>query len=352
MDKKRKLTNLPPPYQANRIKDYSQKKSNLPPPPISDLPLFNSYIEKEVQGIGMGVLENGIPYLTGAGLAKMCDIEEKTLRELANSWETEQNKPRGKIIKEILNKNKYYENKLFIPIVVNNSIHHAYPEVVCITLLEYYAFHSNTIKEKARENLILLARKTFKDFIYYNTGYTPETKILNEWKYFLDRVDLNYDSVPRGYFSIFKESAGLTASLIKNKVIINDHTIADGSIGGCWGRYWTDNKLDEKYGQRIKYEHNYPDYYPQAKSNPQPACAYPDEALAFFRQWFELEYIFKKFPIYLLKKVKSLHITNEHREKVLLMVQDKTIEKNKENIKLSSLNKSLKQATEYNPNKE
>lgn len=63
--------------------------------------------------------------------------------------------------------------------------------------------------------------------IYNSTGYIQQTARLNEWKYFLDRVDINYDTVPVNYFSIFKEMAGLTVSLIKNKVIIDDRTIPE-----------------------------------------------------------------------------------------------------------------------------
>ena len=54
------------------------KKINKSGPPIQ-MKLFN--VEKQVEhdGVEMGVLENGIPYLTESGLARMCGIDRKVL---------------------------------------------------------------------------------------------------------------------------------------------------------------------------------------------------------------------------------------------------------------------------------
>lgn len=66
-----------------------------------------------------------------------------------------------------------------------------------------------------------------------------------------------------------------------------------------WSKYWTDNALVERYGERIKFEHNYPDYFPQSKSNPQPSWCYPEMALGEFKRWVREGYIkggkFKKY---------------------------------------------------------
>ena len=79
-----------------------------------------------------------------------------------------------------------------------------------------------------------------------------------------------------------------------------------GSVGTHWGKYWTDHGLEDQLGKRIKWDHYYPDYYPQAKSNPQDAWAYPDETLPLFRQWFRAVYLTTKFPTYILKKADAL----------------------------------------------
>ena len=52
--------------------------------------------------------------------------------------------------------------------------------------------------------------------------------------------------------------------------------VPDGSVGGVWANHWRDNDFNFKFGARMKWEHNYPDYFPQAKSNPQAAWCYPE----------------------------------------------------------------------------
>mgnify|MGYP000176527580 CR=1 FL=1 len=151
-----------------------------------------------------------------------------------------------------------------------------------MALLEYFAFEEK--RDDALNNYRLLACSSFRAYIYNSVGYAQETKVLENWKYFLDRVDMNFDVVPLGYFSMFKEISSLTVFLIKAGIIIDDHTIPDGSFGICWGRYWEDNRLSEEYGERIKYKHDFLDYFPQALSNPQKVWCYPNEALALFRK--------------------------------------------------------------------
>jgi hypothetical protein len=64
--------------------------------------------------------------------------------------------------------------------------------------------------------------------------------------------------------------------------------------------------LTEKFGERTKYLHNYPDYFPQAQSNPQEPWCYPEAALGEFRRWFRETYIGDgKFTKYLTSKVQS-----------------------------------------------
>lgn len=44
-------------------------------------------VEKVVGGIEMGVLENGIPYLTQRGLADMSGAARSTIQELTQEWQ-------------------------------------------------------------------------------------------------------------------------------------------------------------------------------------------------------------------------------------------------------------------------
>jgi hypothetical protein len=49
--------------------------------------------------------------------------------------------------------------------------------------------------------------------------------------------------------------------------------------------------LSLQYGDRIKFEHNYPHYFPQADSNPQAPWCYPEMALGEFKRWLRENYI-------------------------------------------------------------
>jgi hypothetical protein len=129
------------------------KKANSPrtPPPrpleVQTVLNIKPVKEIEIDGIGMGIFEDGSTYLTGRGLARMCGIGETTLREFADNWNSEQFKPRGEKIANVLAEQGYLGKPLFVPIVVDGSTHHAYPEVVCMAFLEYYAFEADPKRE-------------------------------------------------------------------------------------------------------------------------------------------------------------------------------------------------------------
>ncbi len=81
---------------------------------------------------------------------------------------------------------------------------------------------------------------------------------------------------------------------------IDNTFVPDISVGKTWASYWVESELSGKYGDRQTYEHNYPDYFPQAKSNPQGPWCYPESALGEFRKWFREVYIAEgKFKSYL-----------------------------------------------------
>lgn len=264
-------------------------------------------VERVVGGVEMGVLENGIPYLTQRGLAEMSGAARSTIQELTQEWEDAQRSgvfPRGRMayFREYLTRNGYDEPKLFIEIIKDSSPHYAYPDVVCMAIIEYFAFEAQRTNETAVRNFRSLARFGLQQFIYTALDYTPE----DPWALFNARVSLLKDSVPAGYFSVFKESVGLVVDLINAGLPVNQHTIPDGSVGGTWGRYWTANAMDETYGPRIDYDHYYPPEYPQSASNPQAAKAYPNVAWADFQTWFRTIYLPTKYPVYILKKAKML----------------------------------------------
>lgn len=80
----------------------------------------------------------------------------------------------------------------------------------------------------------------------------------------------------------------------------------DRRDGIHWSKYWTENNLQQKYGERIKYDHCYPDYFPLSESNPQDCWCYPENALGEFRKWLREIYIGEgKFKNYLDDKIKK-----------------------------------------------
>lgn len=267
--------------------------------------LFQAEVQIESNDIEMGVLENGIPYLSERGLAQACGIDKKTLSDISLDWENQKLKPRGKKIAELLAKNEYYENELFIRAEYKGSEIKAYIEPVCIAVLEYYAFEAPDEKDHARNSFRAIARHGLRRFVYEATSYQPEHWAIDSWKHFHDRVNLTTKAVPAGYFGVFTEIAGMIVPMIEAGIIISDKVIPDISVGITWGNYWKDNGFSEKYGEPIKYSHSYPDYYPQAESNPQSVSAYPEAALGEFRAWLRGTYIQKKLPDYMLKQVKK-----------------------------------------------
>jgi hypothetical protein len=283
-------------------------------------------IQRDVNGIEMGVLENGIPYLTQRGLSGITGIARFAIQGITKEWEDHWNdevlgKDRISFFKEYLNSKGFNESKLHLESVQSGVTHYAYPDIVCMAFLEYYAFESKADSSIALENYRRFAAYGLRTFIYDALQYVPGDK----WKYYNDRVSLLKDSSPIGYFTIFKETTGLIVDLISADLTVNDKTLPDISVGQAWAAHWKENNLESSFGARIPYEHNYPDYYPQALSNPQKPNAYPDAALPVFRQWFRQSYLPTKFPQYILKKANLLPGGTSEAAKIGAMYQPKIL---------------------------
>lgn len=255
----------------------------------------------EVDGVQMGVLNDGTPYLTLRGLARMCGIDHTVLLRMANNWDDERDKPRGRKIQQLLDAQGYQENFLYTRTKDSSAETHAYTDAVCMAILEYYAFDSaqgaGTI---ALQNYRILARDSFRNFIYKRCAFDPNKQLAAGWQNFHDRVSLTYDSVPVGYFGIFKEISNMIVTLGQAGLHIDSSFVPDISVGISWSSHWKGVNGDTRFGERQKFEHNYPDYFPQAQSNPQEPWCYPDAALGEFRRWFREEYVgHGKFKNYL-----------------------------------------------------
>ncbi len=255
----------------------------------------------EIDGIQMGVLNDTTPYLTERGLARLCGVNPKTISDLANNWEEETFKPRGKRIKQLLTQQEFNADRIVIKTEQNGQKISAYPDVVCMAILEYYAFDSDsTDAQTAQRNYRLLARKTLRNFIYESVGFSPEKLKLDSWRHYHDRILLN--KLPAGYFSVFREIADIVISAIESGLIIDTHTVPDISVGQMWAKHWASANLESVHGSRKKHPHEYPDYFPQSAARTE-ANIYPLSALGEFRIWLESIYLPQKFPAYLQKKI-------------------------------------------------
>ncbi len=257
----------------------------------------------EIDGVGMGVLSDGTAFLNGRGLGRMCGIDSSRISEMSADWDTA-SLPMTARVKEILDTRGLVVDHPYIEIKQRTGVFHAYPDVLCLAVLEYYAFDAPNVRDEAKKNYRLLAGKALHDFIYTQVGYDPNNTVPVVWRQFHDRVSLTYNSVPAGYFSVFKEIADMIVTLGQAGLYIDKSFVPDGSVGLHWGKHWSDNDFDTKFGARQKWAHNYPNYFPQAASNPQWPWCYPESALPEFRRWMRDTYIGEgKFEKYINSKV-------------------------------------------------
>ncbi|WP_139123817.1 MULTISPECIES: hypothetical protein [unclassified Aeromonas] len=257
-------------------------------------------------GIEMGVMNDGTPYLGARGLATLCGVAPSVIITLVKDWQIDlRTKPRGQAIERLILEQGGDPNNLYVPITVDGKTYHAINDTNCMAILEYYAFDSQIPQEQAKRNYRSLAKLTLRTFIYERTGYNPEDAIPHYWKVFHERITLN--ELPSGYFSVFSEIANLIISSIRNGMPFDSKTMPDISVGIAWGKHWSDHALNHKYGDRIKHRHNFPIDFPQKD---QMAWIYPVDALGEFRRWMDNIYVTQKFGPYLHKKLKDGKLNN------------------------------------------
>jgi len=254
--------------------------------------------------IGMGVLSDGTPYLNQRGLAALCGVKNAHIGTISSQWNEPDEKPRIKSIKGTLGKAGYTAAAAHIELTHGGRTHYCYPAEVCLAVLEYYAFDAGAnCQPEARDNFRLLAGSKLRELIYSQVGYDPTGA--NRFAKWHERISLNYQSAPKGFFHVFNEANTIIYELIHAGAEIGEKFIVDISIGKHWSSFWEEQFGDAHYGARAKYPHRYPDSHPQAKSNPQESWCYPVAALGAFRMWLQDQYLEGgKFKGYLAGKVK------------------------------------------------
>jgi hypothetical protein len=256
--------------------------------------------ERDVGGVGMGVLSDGTPFLTQRGLAVLCGVQNAHIGTISLDWSQSSTRPRIVTIKRLLKEQGAEVTSPHITITHKGRTVYAYPDTVCLAVLEYYAYEAGAqIQPEALKNFRRLAGRSLRELIYREVGYKPDPYIPLAWQQFHDRVTLLHGAVPPGYFSVFKELADLIVALIREGANFGPEFVPDISVGAHWGQHWSEIDGDNRFGIRRRYPHSYPDYFPQSATNPQPAFCYPDAALGEYRRWMREVYLVEKLPPYL-----------------------------------------------------
>lgn len=101
---------------------------STPTPAPHQLPLdLGIEVERTIGGVEMGVLQNGISYLTQTGLAEVSGAARSTVFEVTQEWEAAMKSgafsPRSRVafFQDYLGKNGYSEPHLYIELIRNGS---------------------------------------------------------------------------------------------------------------------------------------------------------------------------------------------------------------------------------------
>jgi hypothetical protein len=103
-----------------------------------------------------------------------------------------------------------------------------------------------------RDNFRLLAGSKLRELIYSQVGYDPTKVNAKRFEKWHERIALNYQSAPKGFFHVFNEAHTVIYELIQAGAEIGEHFVVDISIGQHWSKHWTDNELDQAFGGRCK----------------------------------------------------------------------------------------------------
>ena len=281
------------------------------------------YVQTNVDGLDMGVLGDGTPYLSSRALARVCGVAPSVIIELTQRWDPGALTKREQIIMRLLLERGHDGDALAVRATKDGKPVNAHPEEVCGALIEYYAFEAGKrCTHQAKEWLRTLSRVGLRELIYRGCGYNAVAHGKDRWRQFHDRMLLN--KVPTGYFSVFQEISPMVLEAIRHGVDVGPKMIPDISVGMRWRKHWEAEGLAERYGPSKKYPHTYPDYFPQAAAKPR-AHIYPTSALGEFRIWMEQVYLPKLLPGYLQRKVAKRALEAATVEELLAAVVPKRL---------------------------
>lgn len=209
-----------PPRSGSQPEQISLRAKNikaLAVPPKGAAPQGKLVLEAEMEvgGIGMGVLSDGTPYLNQRGLAALCGVQNAHIGTISNQWNEWEQKPRITAIKTILRSAGFTSPAAHIEIEHKGTTHYCYPAEICLAILEYYALDAGVnTQPQARNNYRLLAGSKLREMIYSQLGYDPSHKYSDRFKHWHERLALNYQSAPKGFFHVFNEAHTIIYEMI------------------------------------------------------------------------------------------------------------------------------------------
>jgi hypothetical protein len=133
------------------------------------------YPQTEMRGFGMGVLSDGTPFLTQRGLARLCGVRNAHIGTISTEWNESPQKPRMRRIRAILSNSGASLEEPHVRLKRGSRATFAYPETLCLAVLEYYAFHAGSnCRDDARHNFRSLAGSALRKLIYTQVGYQAD----------------------------------------------------------------------------------------------------------------------------------------------------------------------------------
>jgi hypothetical protein len=307
--------------EAKKLSNHILKMPPLPGRKHSAQGELSLLVDKQIEadGIGMGVLRDGTPFLNQRGLGRLCGVENRYIGLISSEWNSPAQSERTRRIQQMLRERGETVTVAARETYFGGRKVLAYPDNVCMAVLEHYAFEADLSgRETALKSYRKLASHGIRQFIYSQVGYVSR-EADDVWRIFKDRVSLTYNAVPVGSFGMFKELSDVIVTLGLQGLHIDENFVPDISVGQAWSKHWDESGLTELHGPRGTYQHYYPSYFPQSASNPQSASCYPEKALGEFRRWFREDYIGQgRFKAYLSRKVQERLLPEGYVERAML----------------------------------
>src|SRR5467141_3467939 len=116
---------------ANKINVLAPKTLSKEIIPSQGVLHLGIELNKDVNGIGMGVLSDGTPYLNQRGLASLCGVQNAHIGTISSQW-GEDDKPRIKVIQSNLAKAGFTSAAAHIELIHGGQIHYCYPAEICL----------------------------------------------------------------------------------------------------------------------------------------------------------------------------------------------------------------------------